>query len=54
MKKLLEVKIPNSDNHVAIYFRGEIERVELWPDPSVKKGCKNALVCEDVVEEVVE
>jgi hypothetical protein len=53
MKKLLEVKIPNSDNHVAIYFRGEIERVELWPDPSLK-GYKPALVCEDVVEEVVE
>jgi len=30
--KLLEVKLPDSDDHIAIYYEGTISNVLLWAD----------------------
>ncbi len=48
--KLLEVKIPNSDDHIAIYYEGSISNVFLW-----EGGADTLLAaeCETVTEEEV-
>ena len=48
--KLLEVKIPNSDDHIAIYYEGAISNVFLW------EGGADTLLsaeCEIITEEEV-
>ena len=48
--KLLEVKIPNSDDHIAIYYEGAISNVFLW-----EGGADTLLAaeCETITEEEV-
>ena len=47
--KLLEVKIPNSNDHVAIYYEGSISNVYLWEDG--KESTMDAPPCEVVTDE---
>ena len=49
--KLLEVKIPNSDDHIAIYYEGSISNVFLWADGA---NTLSAPECEIITEEVTE
>ena len=51
IQRRLEVKVPDSKDHISIYFTGKIHRVELWPDDGGSTSSKN---CEDVLEEIVE
>jgi len=41
--KLLEVKLPDRDEHLAIYYRGEIANTYLWDDSTDQVGRANPL-----------
>ena len=49
--KLLEVKIPNSDDHIAIYYEGSISNVYLWGDGEDTLASPE---CEIITEEETE